>query len=558
MRHRRLTGPVLLVVLGAGLLIGALLIGAMLTARPAGGQAPADFEALPDLVTPRSFHQATALQDGRVLITGGFLAGAPLNTAAAELYLPDEGRFVDSGFLSLPRNGHSATLLASGDVLIAGGSSLPFEPVASAERYDVESGIFVAAGSLAGPRTLHTATLLQDGRVLIVGGLGGGAGSELANAEIYDPATDEFSAAGALAFARAGHTATRLNDGRVLIVGGAGPTGAPVRSEFFDPATGAFSLATPMVVPRADHAAVLVGRGIVLITGGRDVNFNTLSVTEVFDPTTNGFHVVASLQRARQGHTATVLDDGRVLVLGGLDAPALAAEAAELYDPAIAGASSFLGRVVVVRSFHTATLLLDGRVVIAGGTGAVAEGSAERFTPPPPPDREVALVAGWSLITWTGGETPIALAIAGTPAIGNVFAWDAAAQQFRSFSRGAPASLNSLAVLRPGDGLWVFAGQPAIWRMPGVDTDRAVPLVAGFNLAGWTGPDAVALSEIAQALGPGVVAIYLFDPLSQGFQIFRPGLPAALNTATQINHGDGVWIQLTAPVIWLQPASRAR
>ncbi|PZC48551.1 MAG: Galactose oxidase, central domain [Chloroflexi bacterium] len=535
-----------------------LIVGALLTARPAGGQSPASFEGLPDLVTPRAFHGATALADGRVLLTGGFLGGSPLNTPSAEVFLPDEGRFVDAGLMSLPRNGHSATLLQNGDVLLAGGNSLPFEPVASAERFDAASGGFVTAATLAGPRALHTATLLDDGRVLIVGGISGGAGSELAAAEIYDPIADRFSATGALSAARAQHTATLLPDGRVLIVGGAGPTGAPVPSEFYDPVSGSFSDAPAMVVPRVDHTSVALRDGRVLISGGRDASFRTLSVVEVFDPTTGGFHVVASLLRARQGHSATLLIDGRVLILGGLDAPALAADGAELYDPAVAGSSTLLDRVVVARSFHSATRLPDGRVVIGGGTGPLAAGSAERFTPPPPPDRGVALVAGWSLIAWTGEETPVALAIAGTPAISRVFVWDGAAQQFRAFVRGAPPSLNTLLTFAPGQGIWVFAGQPEIWRMPGVDTARAVSLVAGFNLAGWTGPDSVSIGEIAQALGPAVVAIYRYDPLSQRFEIFRPGAPAALNTASVLNHGEGVWIQLSAAVVWLQPASGAR
>ena len=387
----------------------------------------------------------------------------------------------------------------------------------------------------------------------IVGGLSGGAGSELASAELYDPATGEFVATGSMSDPRAGHTATLMLDGRVLVVGGAGPTGAPVGAEFYDPETGTFSAATAMVIRRSGHAAVGLSDGRVFIFGGAGADFAALAAVEVFDPTTNAFHVVARLNRARQGHTATLLLDGRVLILGGLNDPELAAAAAELYNPAVAGSTAFFDAVLVVRRFHSATRLPDGRVVIAGGVGPLAGGSAERFTPPPPPDREVALVAGWNLVTWTGDDTPVAVAIAGLPAISSVFAWDAVAQGFLVFRRGAPAALSTLAVLRTGDGLWLFAGQPAIWRMADFGRGRVVSLLAGFNLSGWTGPDRAALAEIADALGPALIAIYVYDPLALDFRVLRPAGPGFLNTATTINHGDGLWLQLSSAVVWQQP-----
>ena len=79
-------------LLCVALLTGAL-IGALVPTRPAGGQRPSQFDLLPDLLTARFSHQATALPDGRVLISGGTLQGESLNTATAELFVPDAGVF---------------------------------------------------------------------------------------------------------------------------------------------------------------------------------------------------------------------------------------------------------------------------------------------------------------------------------------------------------------------------------------------------------------------------------------------------------------------------------
>jgi hypothetical protein len=544
-------------LIGAALLCAALVAGALLSTRPAGGQQPSQFGPLPDLITSRSFHQATALLDGRVLLTGGRV-DATENTADAELYLPDSGRFEAVRAMSRPRSGHTATLLDDGAVLVAGGVSRPDQPINAAERFDPARGVFVPAGSMLRARAQHTATRLADGRVLIAGGISGGAGSELTFAEIYHPARNAFFATGAMQVGRAGHSASLLPDGRVLIAGGAGPDGAFARAEIYDPARGAFAAAGPMVVPRSEHTAVALGDGRVLISGGRGADARYLADVEIYDPASDTFTALAPLNRARRGHSVTLMSGGGVLVVGGLAAPALAEAGAERYLPAGGGRADYLAPVAVVRSFHTATRLADGRVLIAGGEGRLAESSAERFTPAPPPPREVALLVGWNLITWTGDETPVASALAGLPAVASVYAWDAAAREYRSYRRGVPARLNRLSTLRAGDGLWVLAGQPAIWRMPGLGRERSVSLAAGFNLVGWTGPDGVALARIADAIGPAVVAIWLYDPLTPRFRVFRPGAPPGRNSATTINHGEGLWLLLERAVIWPQPAAGFR
>jgi len=73
--------------------------------------------------------------------------------------------------LNRAREFHTATLLQNGMVLVPGGFDSNFNVLASAELYDPASGTWTATGSLNTARLGHTATLLQNGIVLVAGEL---------------------------------------------------------------------------------------------------------------------------------------------------------------------------------------------------------------------------------------------------------------------------------------------------------------------------------------------------------------------------------------------------
>jgi len=197
----------------------------------------------------RAAHTATLFNTGpmvgKVLITGG-VGGSSFffKDSSAELYDPASQEFtLLSSFMNEPRSLHTATLLDNGIVLLAGGFSGTVAVSGgvlsgasglisnSAETFDPNTGDFTCVSgfnsetlrcnqSMSVARAAHTATLLATGptphRVLIAGGIGGADpaahGRSLSSAELFNPAGGgSFSATGSMATARALHTATLLH-----------------------------------------------------------------------------------------------------------------------------------------------------------------------------------------------------------------------------------------------------------------------------------------------------------------------------------------------------------
>lgn len=342
--------------------------------KPTGSLVPPPAELQP-MATPRSEHTATLLNNGKVLIVGGYTGTA--FSASAELYDAATGLFQAAGSLKTGRAYHTATLLSNGKVLIVGGYSQSGSRLASTELYDPETGTFSAAGNLTTGRAYHTATLLNNGKVLIAGGSGNS--DALASAELYDSSTNTFSPTVNMPNAHARHTATLLNNGKVLIAGGG--SGA---SYLYNPLTETFSETGNMWSTRSNHTATLLNDGTVLITGGVGGYPIYKSSAEIYNPADGTFRPTSSMNTARYDHTATLLNNGKVLITGGRG-EYFPLPSAELYDPSNDNFSYFssTAEMRTRRHNHTATLLLTGKVLVAGGTDSsyAPLSSAELYDP---------------------------------------------------------------------------------------------------------------------------------------------------------------------------------
>ena len=89
-----------------------------------------------DLSSSRSFHTATLLNNGRVLVIAGrFPSPSPPDLPAAEVYDPETGQWSAAAPDAIMRWRHTATLLPDGSVLIAGGGSESRDGPLPCERY---------------------------------------------------------------------------------------------------------------------------------------------------------------------------------------------------------------------------------------------------------------------------------------------------------------------------------------------------------------------------------------------------------------------------------------
>ena len=249
----------------------------------------------------------TLLASGKVLVAGGKSSYTPTVTylASAEIYDPVANTWSAAANMPTSRANHTATLLANGKVLVVGGFNagatnpgpILYDPVANA---------WSAAGTDMLNGIGYRATLLKNGKVLVAG---------RAAAETYDPGSNTWAATGNLNGTHDyGPTLTVLPDGRALFAGGNYTTGI---AEIYDPVTNAWSLTSNMSVNRAEAAATLLPNGTVLVSGGYpgSNNYPALATTEIYNPATGSWSPAATMAHTHVGPAAALLPDGTVLVV---------------------------------------------------------------------------------------------------------------------------------------------------------------------------------------------------------------------------------------------------
>ncbi len=361
-----------------------------------------------NLSNPRFIHRTAKMLDGRVLITGGQSQNAPtaVITTSVDIFDPADNSITPAAPMTVPRWSHTATALADGRVLVTGGrtgsTSATGVVLATAEVYDPVTDTWTqTAGPMNAARRSHTATLLPNGMVLIAGG-GNGVSTftqqPIQSAELFDPATGMFTLVGNMVTPRLGHSANELDDGTVLLSGGSSGTGTffPTNaSEVYDPVTNTFTATAPMIY---SHLAQIPGK----LRDGRIVQGSAYynpphnsaggiitNESEIFDPATRTWTSINPMFKKRIDIGAQGLLDGTLLIAGGVSTKVGAGNltffqnSSEVYDPAT-GNWQLSGIMSTGRDEFSGLTLDDGRVMISGGfvsPGAVLLNSVEIYTP---------------------------------------------------------------------------------------------------------------------------------------------------------------------------------
>lgn len=236
---------------------------------------------------------------------------------------------------------HTSTVLDDGTVLVVGGFGNIGVRTNAVDLYDPVADTWTAKATMSAARSGHTATLLNDGRVFIIGGVISSGGSNVitATTAFYDPSTDSWANGPNLNTARSGHRTVMLDNGSIMVTGGTIVGGTIITSvEIWSPSSPtSWTTVNSMLYRRSNHTATLLTDGTVLVaggTGGAVAGGTTrpLDSAELYDPFTGQWATTSAMHSPHSGHVANLLDNGGVLVVNGSTTMG-ATKSAEFFTP---------------------------------------------------------------------------------------------------------------------------------------------------------------------------------------------------------------------------------
>jgi len=378
------------------------------------------WETTGSLNQSRYGHTATRLQDGRVLVVGGCYTNIATYCARlSEIFDPARGVWDEGPILPADegRMNHSATLLQDGSVLIAGGYRYQTSTLYRAKTYinsfryfpNDPDGVedWEPAGAMTAAlygRSEHSAVLSRDNKVLIVGGhytrynaiSGVYEEGYLTSTEVYDPNEESWSdLSKPLNFGQRGVPAVLDANGNYILLGGeyVGSSSDVYYLDINNAADSWHRLFGNLPIQRSYHAAAVLPGGVILVAGGVDQDGIYQNTAETNRFSTGEYYVADPDGEATKGlhfSSGTLMPNGDILITGGADEYDLADKPCHnvvhrwLHDiDRIDTMPSVDQNMRRARCGHTTTLLPDGRVVVLGGSlttgGGSSSGAGEIF-----------------------------------------------------------------------------------------------------------------------------------------------------------------------------------
>ena len=242
---------------------------------------------LPQPLLGRVHQSITSAWEGLVVVAGGVewqeTYWSPVDRV--DVYRPSQNGWVLGAPLKHPRSDHGATALQDGRVLVTGGNANT-NLLASTEIYNPRTDRWTDAAPMPRARTQLSAVTLFDGRVLVTGGIDAD-GAATNTTFIYDPSDDSWIGGPLMTAARLQQVAVPLPNGDVLFAGGDGV--ASGTSELYRFGRGEFVASGTLVTPRLVAQGAALPDGRVVLSGGlplRMHEFAPLSNVEIWDPKT--------------------------------------------------------------------------------------------------------------------------------------------------------------------------------------------------------------------------------------------------------------------------------
>ncbi len=291
----------------------ALLSGCVAGEPPPPSPAPSTLTLA--AVAGRAAHTSTTLDDGRVLVVGGCVTdGCAIATRDTALVDAGGARAVAGPKLREPRSSHTSTPLEDGRVLVVGGWISPGRYTDTVEIVDPVTREVTPAQPLPWAADALEATSLPDGGVLVTGGqVARGAATPLA--AVFEEFTGQWRVVDCMNTPRLKHFAVRLDDGRILLGGGTPDDRTLLATtEVFDPGTGGFAPGPGMI-----EARYKLPGGVVALPASRVLIASGGGTAEIVDVASGASQLVAEFDGRASFATVNLVANDAALVLGGYD-----------------------------------------------------------------------------------------------------------------------------------------------------------------------------------------------------------------------------------------------
>ena len=295
---------------------------ALASGIPATYDAPNSWGAKTSLPTNRHDAGFSTLNDGTVLLTGGFSNYVASNLVTS--YSPVTDSWTAKTVYPVSVVQHGQSTLADGTVLVTGGRwqdelAGGGYAVRYCRLYDPVANSWTTASNL--PRTIfnHAQSTLADGTVLTTGGnYIDGSTASVSEVKSYDPSTNAWTAkANVPTTNRSQHAQSTLDDGTVLVTAGFLNTTQTNNVQSYNPATNTWTAKTALPTNgRYAHSQSTLGDGTALVVAGRVGNTYPNDAWS-YDRVTDTWLAKSNYPVSSTWHlNQTTLADGTALVAG--------------------------------------------------------------------------------------------------------------------------------------------------------------------------------------------------------------------------------------------------